>query len=63
MSTERPILFQDTMVSAILDDEEAQREGFADRAAFLDLWRRLRPDYIGTIYRVAFRRIEGVTRG
>jgi hypothetical protein len=37
----------------------------------IDIWRRLRPDYIGTIYRVAFRRIAcaaadaamGVERG
>ena len=46
-----------------VDDEEARHEGFANRAAFLDLWRRLHPDHIGPIYRVAFRRIEGVARG
>lgn len=40
-----------------VDDAEARREGFADRAAFLAAWRSMHPDHIGPVYRVEFRRI------
>jgi hypothetical protein len=40
-----------------LDDAEARREGVADRAAFLALWAKLHPDYVGPVYRVQFRRV------
>lgn len=43
-------------------DDEARLEGFADRGAFLDLWRELYPDYNGPVYRVAFH-VPEVTRG
>ena len=38
-------------------DEEARRDGFASRSAFLALWMKLHPDYSGTVYRVEFRRV------
>lgn len=39
-------------------DEEARREGFASRAAFIALWNKLHPGYLGVIYRVEFRVLE-----
>ena len=40
-----------------LSDAEAWREGVADRAAFLELWAKLHPNYVGPVYRVQFRRV------
>lgn len=39
-----------------VDDDDARREGFADRRAFLDAWRSMHPDYDGPVYRIEFRR-------
>lgn len=41
-----------------VDDLEARREGFASRAAFLDVWNKLHPDYNGPVYRIEFARIN-----
>ena len=42
----------------MVDDEEARREGVADRAAFLELWRQINgPEYPSELWRIEFRRI------
>ena len=42
---------------ADVDDDEARLEGFADRAAFLELWQALHPTPPAELWRVEFRRL------
>lgn len=50
-------LGQMAVLMSRVDDAEARREGFADRAAFLAAWRGMHPDYTGPVWRIEFRRL------
>lgn len=39
-----------------VDDDEARREGFADRAGFMAAWTAMHPKFVGPVYRIEFRR-------